>query len=151
MSTEIEGYPSRAFVTTISTTEGPLVVVRNTDDNGLFIENDVPRDELLDAIRTELNVIVIDRAELPEVTVDGGQLKLPGTAWPTHLAHKNLAAIKSDALDGLALAEHLEANPPKPLVTDAIALLVNAHGVRGLDADRIARALVTHFDIKEPS
>ncbi len=79
------------------------------------------RADFLDAIRTELNVIVIDKAELPEVTRDGDHIRIDGRiAWPVNLAHKHAAEIKQDALDGLALAAYLEANPPIDLAQVAV-------------------------------
>ena len=77
------------------------------------------RADFLAAVETECNVrivpadsIVIERGELPEIEVTEGHYRLPGTSWPKSLAHKSAAAIRSDAMDGLALAEYLDANPP---------------------------------------
>lgn len=118
MSTEIKDADFGFGPHALSQCGDGLVHFRATAPDGEFVQAGMSRADFLDAIRTELNVLVIDKTELPEVVVDGRHLKLPGTSWPIHLAHKNLAAIKSDALDGLALAAYLEANPPKPPVDE---------------------------------
>lgn len=86
----------------------------------------VPRADFLDAIRTELDVIVIQRSELPEVEASGRH------AWPIETrppspyddAFNSVGATgpncpngkpewhRGRALAHLALAEHLDAHPP---------------------------------------
>lgn len=105
------------------------------------------RDEFAQAVR-DLGFVVIDKAELPEVRVEGESLVTGSTGWPTVLAHKNAEFIREEALSNLALAVHLEANPPIDPKVSTLALYLNTQGIRGVEADRIARGLVDTFPIE---
>lgn len=132
MSTHVRS--SDGAVITLKIDGEGYVFVNASDADGVTVS----QPDLFDAIRTELGAIVIDKAELPDMTAP----KSP---------HAPAVAFREEALRCLAIVAHLEANPPKLPVVETLALLVNSHGVRGVDADRIARAIVTHFDVKDPS
>src|SRR5690625_675761 len=89
----------------------------------------VPRDEILDAVATELDVIVIPRTDLPAVEAAehgdgslyyvGGQLADTFSQTPEKLRHTGRRF--------LALAEHLEQNPPiDEAAVDALTALIRA-------------------------
>ena len=70
----------------------------------------VPRDEFLDAVARELDVIIIDRADLPPVEEQNDVLQ----AGHIFLHRKDRPGRDpgEQARAWLALAEHLEQNPP---------------------------------------
>lgn len=89
--------------------EGPAMVnvaILNNTYPGLNID----RDAFLDAVRSELGVLIINKADLPEVTDRAvlGNLFIGGTPWP---AGASPQVLRQAAYDRLALAEYLEAHP----------------------------------------
>lgn len=98
---------------------------------------DVDRAEFLAAVAAELDVIVIPRSDLPEVTTDDtGQPYLYGTPY-----YGTAADHRADALYHLALAEHLDAHPPvDEAQVDALADLAAQFYGRG--PTELARRLV---------
>jgi hypothetical protein len=84
----------------------------------------VTRDDLLAAVQSELDVrlvpadaIVIERGELPEVTVDGDSR----TLWVDGLAYSKRfdpAELRAIGVRALAAADHL-AHPPVPPLDEA--------------------------------
>ena len=105
----------------------------------------VPRDKFLDAVDAALNVLVIDRDELPEVERDGPWVTVDGMYFG---GNENPSDLRRDALARLAVAEYLEANPPvdEEQVAALTELIVAAYAeetlTESIDIDSIARRLV---------
>lgn len=87
--------------------EGPVSfeVVGHGSDSPVVLAN---RDAFLDAVRTELGVLIIDKADLPEVVQDDvGDVYVNGLRYSD-----DLEAHREAALRHFAIAAHLEAPPP---------------------------------------
>lgn len=100
----------------------------------------VPRDEFLDAVARELDVIIIDRADLPPVEEQNDVLQ----AGHIFLHRKDQPGRDpgEQARAWLALAEHLEHNPPvDEAQVDALAKVIRDQG-EYLDESVLARRLV---------
>jgi len=92
-------------------------LVRVGTSNGLFTGGTVTVDraEFLRAVETELNVIVINRADLPTVIDSRDEKELLAGPIALHLEGDEFAnpdGCRKVAAAYLALAEHLEAHPP---------------------------------------
>jgi hypothetical protein len=92
-----------------------------TEDGNVLIEfvsnlAAMKRVDFLAAVASELNVLVIERADLPEIEHgtddDRDYLVVGASRWPLHLAAKQAEGIRRDALENLALAEYLREHPP---------------------------------------
>ncbi|MGV8973147.1 MAG: hypothetical protein ACOH10_12570 [Rhodoglobus sp.] len=83
-----------------------------------------PRADFLAAVATECNVLVIDQAELPEVTVDSDGNLLAG--WRLVCPEGSPAGLRIDAMQSLALAEYLDAHPPVQIVDEAQVAAIGA-------------------------
>lgn len=101
----------------------------------------VDRSDFLDAVRSELGVLIIDKADLPEVEershyLFAGTTEVMGDLSPALLREKGLSY--------LALAEHVEAHPPvDEQQVEALVTLLGEHDVyRSQDASIIARTLI---------
>ena len=103
----------------------------------------VDRAEFLAAVATELDVITIPRTDLPAVKENAYGVVARGIDASKH-AFPPLLRAKAYAF--LAMAEHLEKNPPiDEAQVDALATLLKDDAQFGLgrpDADEIARRLV---------
>lgn len=73
------------------------------------VGGDYGRADFLDAIRTELNVIVIDRADLPEVSAGQDSYLVGDRVVPDDYT---AAEARTAAREYLAVAEYLDAHPP---------------------------------------
>ena len=106
----------------------------------------VPTAEFLAAVAAEIGVITIPRTDLPAVFKDDTHYLVGSTSWPHKVAHDLGQRFRVDALESLAMAEHLDANPPiDEAEVDALATLLKDDAQFGLgrpDADEIARRLV---------
>lgn len=109
----------------------------------LSAKADVDRAEFLRAVETELNVKIINRADLPTVTEGpDGSLNARGA---TLTSDGN--AYGSDALGWHAIAEHLEAHPPvdQAAVDALIESIVRADDnadLTGAQVANLARRLI---------
>ena len=112
MSTRITAPESPHHYVTIADRPDGRIAVRATD-NGMTTVAPVNllRAEFIRAIESELDVIVIDRDGLPEV-VESGRLLTAGHPHHYAAADADPEQVKDRALAVLALARHLEANPP---------------------------------------
>lgn len=127
-SLKVRAYPLRCVDFTIAAPE--------RDDVFISVETS----DLLAAVRTELGVLIIDKADLPEVEdgapgrIIAGVIELSRTSDP--------AALRAEALRYLAAAEYLEAHPPvDEQQVEALADLLVAHSAKTSCID-MARALV---------
>lgn len=144
MSTEIKTQTGH-LVAVIDTTHrlgnpGEVYVGMDPEESGYFI----PRADFLAAVAKECAVIVVDRAEWPEVTGDcvNGykvrRLRVSGQAY------RNGDDARENARNILALAEYLDAHPPvdeaqvEALTADICAIEANGQQF----ASTIARRLV---------
>ena len=121
----------------------------------------VNRADFLAAVEKECDVIIVRRAEWPEV--DAGAVRFPtidarGPGDHIRAVHEwdTATSVRSEATALLALAEYLDAHPPKPPVdeaqVEALATVIRTellHGAakddgtqRVVKAEQVARALV---------
>ena len=135
---------------------GDVVTVTLTNTDGQYPEGrTIPRADLLAAVATECEVIVIDRADLPEVTADGcSRLEAYNThegvnfGPPTVIERGRVVAgaLRGQALARLALAEHLDAHPPvDEAQVEALAAVMRkavSDGAKWVDCNALARVLV---------
>ena len=129
-------------------------------DGGRFASGLVDRAEFFAAVAAECNVrivpadaIVIERGELPEVTVDGnssllgtgrGLGNIPGEhRVSVSTSTATAAGVRREGLAYLALAEYLDANPPvdEAQVIALAHLLVAFDPIEELATTTIARRL----------
>jgi len=104
------------------------------DDSHDLLGAHVSRVALLAAISSELGVVIIDQADMPEVDVAwAGAVRADG---------QTAAEVRQSALVRLALADYLEANPP---VDEAAVNSILSDMVKAPVAtpDAIARHLAT--------
>lgn len=155
MSTTISGRPTwpNMYIDAYTTDSGDHVEVTATLD-GAERGTTVPRADFLAAVEAELGVIVIDRAELPEVAADGDGLRagnVKAVGWQT------ADDARHDALGLLAISEHLRANPPiDEAQVEAMAAVVGALPATLFDpttsAPEVARRLIAtgrvHVDVE---
>lgn len=109
MSTEIKSQTDADRVFVLRGDLGD--VYAKTATSGVWIN----RADFLKAVADELDVIVVERSELPEVTRDGDEwlashAKATGTWMDDKIATAD--ALRGRAAECLALAEYLDANPP---------------------------------------
>lgn len=106
----------------------------------------VPRADFLSAVEKECGVIIIDRTDLPEVKRRRHEVRVGWNYRHMEQEFYTLTAEKARerANELLALAEHLDANPPvDEAQVDALATLIADDGDwETQDADVIARRLV---------
>lgn len=109
---------------------GGVAITIEDPDHGALITTVVAIPGLLDAVRSELGVLTIDKADLPDVVVDGvGDVYVNG-GWYSD----DVEAHRETALRHLAIAAHLEAHPP--VDEESVAALANIlEGVVGGCAD----------------
>lgn len=98
--------------------EPEVSVTARDSDPGATAETIVSRADFLAAVATECDVIVIDRATLPEVTekhVRGGTVLVltngDGTEWSVGSTPAHMAARVDEAYRNLALVEYAKAHP----------------------------------------
>ncbi|WP_152203602.1 hypothetical protein [Georgenia thermotolerans] len=95
------------------------------------------RDELLAAVAAELGVIIINRADLPEVVINGDEVKAssgPGYV-ATSVGWETAEKLRGVAYGWLAIAEYLDAHPPvDEAQVDALAELLVAHSAEMVSA-----------------
>lgn len=91
----------------------------------------VDRDDFLRAVADELDVIIIPRSDLPDVTDRYGLLTaINGTQSDSATTSNEPDQLRRKALNLLALAEHLEQNPPiDEAAVDALADLIASVGI----------------------
>ena len=144
------------MTTTIaSTMTGHLFKVTARDDTTVSLAaqhdgaNTFDRDEFLAAVAAELDVIVIPRADLPEVTEGGAYYAISDKGIDiAKPIKKNLTAAQHRRLaaEHLALAEHLTAHPPvsEAEVATLADLLIGADmdGEEGPTPTTVARRLL---------
>lgn len=88
----------------------------------------LPRAEFIEAVAAELDVIVIPRADLPEVTVSPADGRIQARGAILH----NGSATGGDALGWLAINEHLDAHPPVDEAdVEALADAIASVGIPG--------------------
>lgn len=101
------------------------------------------RADFLTAVAAECGVIVIERAELPEVSLTSN-----GEAWSRGRRGHTAKGSRADALAYLALAEYLDAHPPiDEALVDDLATAAYRHlsapvNFDRSDAARYIRALI---------
>lgn len=109
----------------------------------------VRRADFLAAVAAECDVIVIDRATLPEVIVDGDMRQLVHAGYVERHNTASPVEEREAALMHLALAEYLDAHPPvdEAQVEALAGLLVQHFSGRVYDANetaaKAARTLVS--------
>lgn len=144
MSTNISSKPSQPSDPVSLTVRG------RSDDrvhfaittSGPCVQINVDREALLDAVRSELGVLIIDKADLPEVTITGGgNLTVDGEIYVAHDADFHRQAARAS----LALAEYLEAHPPvDEQQVEALAGLIETQKVGVTEtAKDVARRLLS--------
>lgn len=106
------------------------------------------RADLLDAIRTELGAIVIDKTDLPEVARRGDLIYVGGYTFGAESSADDAREVMSRYA---SLVAYLEANPPVDPKVEALAELIEPH--RDGTSTYLARILINsgRIDIKEPS
>lgn len=111
------------------------------DTSGHRAQINVDRTALLDAVRSEFGVLIIDKADLPEVEershyLFAGTTEVMGDLSPALLREKGLSY--------LALAEHVEAHPPvdEQQVEALVTLLNETSDGHAQSAPNIARRLI---------
>lgn len=107
MSTEIKPVSDAGSPLWIYADQREYVLVQ-TRDGGASVD----RADFLAAVAAECGVIIIDRAELPEVTESGRRDIVRLGESDERFTTGTAAAARGEALACLALAEYLDARPP---------------------------------------
>lgn len=144
MTTTIPSTLTRRNVSLTHGDDGKVAVRISSQRHEESMVVNVKTSDLLDAVRSELGVLIIDKADLPEVTAEGSRFRVGDTSWPDALARRTVSAIRRDALENLALAEYLEAHPPvdEQQVEALVTLLGEFDVYRSQNASIIARTLI---------
>lgn len=101
----------------------------------------VERADFLAAVSSELGVVIIDKADLPEVAGYNATHDLVGVMALSKSSDP--AALRREAFRYLAYAEHLEGHPPvdEAQVSALAALMRDTENLRN-DVDKQARRLI---------
>lgn len=148
MSTIPSAYQRSTMTADIDSTGSGVVIRVRTAPNLIGSAISVDRHTLLNLLRTELNLIVIEKAELPEVEAREW-LSAGDAALDSQEALEGPGTARDRALGYLALAAHLEANPPIDPKVEALAARLWGINITP-DATQLAKTLITHgIDIKD--
>lgn len=143
MSTKIKDTISGTAELWVETAGTRSIVVFEGSEGGVRTLNTMNQPDFIAAIEKELNVIVIDKADLPIVTDRGvhGNLFVADVPWAASLSVK---ALRQEAYDRLALAEYLEAHPSvdEQQVEALVTLLNETSDGHAQSAPNIARRLI---------
>lgn len=119
------------------------------EEEGSFAGIHVDRDAFLGAVRSELGVLIIDKADLPEVTVEGNSTLVGVGHGPLRISasarRSTVREMRRISLAYLALAEYLEAHPPvDEQQVEALAVLIETQKVGVTEtAKDVARRLLS--------
>jgi hypothetical protein len=119
-------------------------------DSDVTADAAMDRDEFLAAVAKECDVVILDRADLPVVTVcDNGIARAgEGDSRASSMASDDPAWHRGRALAHLAVAEYLDVHPPTPPVDEADVEAVIRAATSAVDyvsaatIERMARALL---------
>lgn len=132
MSTEIRGHFGDERHVVLNH-RGDVVFIALPHATNQCKDSAIKRADFLKAVVDELDVIVIERSELPEVTRDGDTIKVTGDcSWPASLAREHREAIEKGILANIALVEYLDANPPTDPKVEALATIIERHARAGM-------------------
>lgn len=147
MSTEIKDTISGSAELWVETAGTRRIVVFGGSEGGVRTLNTMEQPDFLAAVENELDVLVIDKADLPEVLAEDGSFAAyaPGIA-EIKSVNVNTTNLRNRAYALLAIAEYADANPTVDqkqveALTDALDEAFAATEWSKNNAD-LARALV---------
>lgn len=127
-------------------------------NGAMLVTATMQRADFLAAVSSELGVVIIDKADLPEVTAYNATHDLVGVIAISK--GSDPAAMRREAFRYLAYAEHLEAHPPVDEArVDALAATIAkatgtapyAYIAADLTPTDLARSIITSSDFEVQS